>query len=59
MKNYHLMTRWSFVKIFCYVLYRLNASGGNVAAVTARTRIECTVYNLDNVSSYFLEKDFC
>ena len=29
-----------FVKKFCYLRYRLNASGGSEAAVTARTRIE-------------------
>ena len=29
-----------FVKIFCYLGDRLNASGGSEAAVTARTRIE-------------------
>ena len=30
-----------FVKIFCCLGSRLNASGGNEAAVTARTRIGC------------------
>ena len=29
-----------FVKSFCYLEYRLNASGRSEAAVTARTRIE-------------------
>ena len=29
-----------FVKSFCYLGYRLNASGGSEAAVTARTRIK-------------------
>ena len=40
------------MKKLCYLGGRLNVSGGNEAAVTARTRIKCIKFRLRGVVSW-------
>ena len=46
-----------FVRSFCYLGDRLNASSGSEAVVPARTQIGWL--NLENEGSYFMGKSFC